>query len=664
MTDRYGDIFREEASEILGGLEIALIELEEHPEDPEIIGKVFRDLHTIKGSGAMAGFGDVAAFAHEVETVFDLVRKKALPVSSELVSLTLAARDLIKEMINGVVDSGRSEELIAALHRLSPALPDALPGVRKAGKVTYRIRFRPSPGIFLQGLNPLLLLRELQRLGECRVRAGGDAVPCLEEADPESCYLHWDVTLTTGAGEDAIRDIFIFVDGDSELSIEIVEDAEWSPGEESDARRNSVLTEDSAEPWDLASPVIMRQDSQEHRRADSEGASIRVRSKKLDSLVDLIGELVTVQACLSQITRDRNDADLSAIAEEVERLTWDLRDQVLNIRMLPIGITFSKFNRLVRDLSAELKKEVVLQTSGASTELDKTVIERLHDPLVHLIRNCIDHGIESPQVRRAAGKPEKGTISLSASHSGASVVLVVSDDGAGLDREALHRQALAMGLADGDAEIGERELSHLIFTPGFSTASEITAVSGRGVGMDVVKRSIDALRGSIQIHSRPGVGTAFTLRLPLTLAIIDGLLVEIGKDRFVLPLSAVEECVELKREHLAGSVRRNLIKVRDEIVPYIRLRETFGIQGRPAEIEQVVIAGLDGQRVGFVVDHVVGEHQTVIKSLSRMYRDVKGLSGATVLGDGGIALILDIPQLIEIEEREEAYSFSRKSAVP
>jgi two-component system chemotaxis sensor kinase CheA len=510
MNDRYGDIFREEGSEILGRLENALIELEEHPRDQEIIGKVFRDLHTIKGSGAMAGFVDVAAFAHEVESVFDLVRKNRLPASRELISLTLAARDLIKEMINGVrVDVGRREELIAALHHLSPALPEAASADR--ARATYRILFRPSPDIFLQGLNPLPLLRELQRLGECRVRAGGGAVPFLEEADPEFCYLHWDVMLTTDAGEDAIRDVFIFVNGDSELSIETVEDNERGDMEETGPRRDPESAEVCA---DVAPSIIEGRVPPADRLAEHDGGSIRVRSRKLDSLVDLIGELVTVQARLSQTAGSRNDADLSAVAEEVERLTWDLRDQVLNIRMLPIGSTFSKLNRLVRDLSAELNKEVVLETSGAATELDKTVIERLHDPLVHLIRNCIDHGIESPLVRRASGKPERGTISLSASHSGASVVLVVSDDGAGLNREALHRQAAAMGLAGGEAGAGERDLSHLIFTPGFSTASEVTAVSGRGVGMDVVKRAIDALRGSIEIHSRPGAGTSFTFRLP------------------------------------------------------------------------------------------------------------------------------------------------------
>ncbi|MEJ2699809.1 MAG: chemotaxis protein CheW, partial [Desulfuromonadales bacterium] len=391
------------------------------------------------------------------------------------------------------------------------------------------------------------------------------------------------------------------------------------------------------------------------RRRQSAAAvsSIRVKSEKLDHLVDLIGELVTVQARLSQTSLSRNDPDLVSIAEEVERLTWALRDQVLNIRMLPIGTTFGNFRRMVRDLAAELGKEVELVTGGGETELDKTVLERLNDPLAHLIRNCIGHGIESPSERLEAGKPKAGRIHLSACHSGSNVQVQVRDDGKGLDRQAIREKAVASGLLAPEAEISEKDLFDLIFAPGFTTTAEVTNVSGRGVGMDVVRQAVDGLRATIDIASTPGRGTTFTFELPLTLAIIDGLLVNIGGGNFVLPLSAVEECIELRREESRKGSSRNLVYLRGELIPFIRLRERFRISGEEPEIEQIVIARFDNRRIGFVVDFVVGENQTVIKSLGRLYREVRGLSGATILGDGSVALILDLPQLVQMEEAEE-----------
>jgi len=375
-------------------------------------------------------------------------------------------------------------------------------------------------------------------------------------------------------------------------------------------------------------------------------ASIRVPWARLDKLVDLVGELVTVQARLSQTALNFKDPQLLAIAEEVERLTGDLRDNALNIRMLPIGTIFSKFQRLVRDLSAELGRDVDLIPEGAETELDKTVLERLNDPLVHLIRNSIDHGIEPPEVRREKGKPGKGKIGLTASHAGAEVVIRVKDDGGGLDPEAIRAKAVQMGLLAGEADISNKELFAFIMSPGFSTARKVTSVSGRGVGMDVVKKSIEALRGSIEIDSQRGVGTTITIKLPLTLAIIEGLLVTIEQEFFVVPLSVVTECVELTREDVARAHGHKIARVRDEIVPYVHLRERFEMAGAPPAIEQIVITELNGARVGLVVDQVIGEQQTVIKSLGRVYRSIEGISGATLLGDGTVALILDASQLI------------------
>ncbi|MEE4136539.1 MAG: chemotaxis protein CheA [Desulforhopalus sp.] len=390
------------------------------------------------------------------------------------------------------------------------------------------------------------------------------------------------------------------------------------------------------------------------RQNSESGSSVRVPADRLDQLVNRVGELVTVQARLSQAAASRDDSDLLAIAEEVERLTAELRDTSLNMRMLPIGTTFSKFKRLVRDLSNELGKKIEMKTTGAETEIDKTVIEKLNDPLVHLIRNSLDHGIEAPEVRQGIGKPSCGTVLLAAAHSGDSVEIVIKDDGKGIDREAIFAKGVEMGLAHADAQLGDSEVFNMIFAPGFSMAKEVTGISGRGVGMDVVKRAIEALRGSIVIDSTKGVGTTITIRIPLTLAIVESLLVGIDQDTYALPLSIVEECVELSREDIARAHGRHLINVRDQIVPYVPLRIAFGIKEQPPALQQVVITNVNGHPVGFVVDQVIGQHQSVIKTLGRMYRDVRGISGATILGDGSVALILDINHLANRAEQEES----------
>ncbi len=699
MIDVHRQAFKEEAYELLSELETSLLELEETPDDADLIGRVFRAMHTIKGSGSMFGFDDIARFTHEVETIFDLVRNGKLAVDKKLVNLTLQARDQIKSMLDNSEGEGAdletSAEIIAGLRALGgaaapaappaelspPALAESLPGA--AGeKVTYRIHFAPGRDIFAAGINPLYLLRELRELGHCNVVAQTRWFPSLAEIDPEACYVYWDVILTTDQGLNAIRDVFIFVEDDCELSVDPIavhtafhEQEEYKKLGEILLERGDITLQEMQEvldqqtrfgelavsrgvvtPDEVRSALVeqrhLKEAHQEKQNAEA-ASSIRVPAERLDVLVNLVGELVTVQARLSQTASLRGDADLAAIAEEVERLTAELRDSALNIRMLPIGSTFSKFKRLVRDLSGELGKEIELTTDGAETELDKTVIEKLNDPLVHLIRNSIDHGVELPEARLAAGKPRHGTVHLAAVHSGDSVLITIEDDGAGLDQEAIRAKAVERGLISSSAELSQKELFALIMAPGFSTAKKVSSVSGRGVGMDVVKRAIELLRGSIEISSARGEGTRILVRIPLTLAIIESLLVRIGADSFMLPLSLVDECVELTREDVANSHGRNLVRVRERLVPYIPLRERFSIPGEPPPIEQIVITQVSGQRVGFVVDQVVGEHQTVIKSLGRAYRNVEGISGATILGDGSVALILDIPQLLEAAELEE-----------
>ncbi|MCI4626231.1 MAG: chemotaxis protein CheA [Candidatus Magnetoovum sp. WYHC-5] len=702
--DQAIEAYKEEAQELLSELETSLLELEESPEDIELISRVFRAMHTIKGSGAMFGFDKIAHFTHEVETAFDLVRNGQLSVTKELINLTLLARDQIRAMLEEYgggarIDESKSAEIIKGFKRIMQKVEGGTEGAEsaasaKAGSeadesdeaksVTYRVRFKPDHDLFMSGTNPVLLLNELRELGQTIVIAQTQDIPILKELEPEKCYTFWDVILTTDKGINAIKDVFVFIEDSSDISIDEIDSGEdvdelgenYKKLGEILVERGDVKTDDLRKVLGkqkkvgeilvesgvvnedqvrsaLAEQKQVKQVRESKQKMEAASASIRVPSEKLDSLVDLVGELVTVQARLSQVSSSRHDANLTSIAEEVERLTWELRDSTMGIRMLPIGSTFSKFKRLVRDLSLELGKDIAMTTEGAETELDKTVIERLNDPLVHIIRNSIDHGIESPEDRVKKGKPKEGTIHLTAQHSGASVLITIRDDGKGLDKEAIVNKAIKNELVAPDAVLSEKEIFALIFEPGFSTAQKLTSVSGRGVGMDVVKRNIDALRGNIDVKSTKDKGTTITLKLPLTLAIIDGLLVKVETEFFVLPLSLVEECVELTKEVIDKAHGRHVANVREEIVPYIRIREFFNITGKSPEIEQIVIVEVEDHRVGFVVDYVIGEHQTVIKSLGKVYRGVEGVSGATILGDGTVALILDVPKLVKAVEIEE-----------
>ena len=688
--DAAKEVFKEEAAEHLESLEGYFLELEGDLEDMEMVGNIFRSMHTIKGSGSMFGFNAVASFAHELENVYDLVRNNKMKATTELVEISLDARDHLCQLLEtediGVsVDLVTGKELVTELRKLIPSEGEkvsetgdfAVPVSDTQAEKTYRIRFRPSLDIFANGTNPLFLLEELRELGSCVIVAQTSDLPALSQLDPESCYTYWNITLTTDQGSDAIEDVFVFIDDQSEVNIEVIDEGDEEE-EGKNKRLGELLVERGALTQDQLAETLQQQDhlgnileksglvdsgqinaaleEQKHVQAvrkkrqkkapEAEAiASIRVSSSKLDIMVDLVGELVTVQARLMAYASQRDDAELTTISESFSHLTSTLRDQTMSIRMLQIGTTFNKFRRLIRDLSKDLGKEVAIIAEGAETELDKTVIERLDDPLVHIIRNSVDHGIESPEDRLALGKPREGTISLVAAHTGTTVTIAISDDGKGMDSEAIRAKAIERGLITADTDISQKQLFELIFEPGFSTAAEVTNVSGRGVGMDVVKKNIMAMRGQIDITSQKGVGSTITIRLPLTLAIIHSLLVTVGKEYFVLPLAAVEECIELTSSDIEHSNGRDFVNVRGEIVPYIHLRKEFSIKRHSSELEQVGITNLEGIRVGFVVDSVVGEHQTVIKSLGHLYKDLEGVSGATILGNGEVALIVDILKL-------------------
>ena len=693
--------YKEEAYELLTELEEALLELENNPEDMGLVERVFRAMHTIKGSSAMFGYQHIADFTHEIETVFDLVRESQIQVSNELINITLQSRDQIVNMLEMTQFDGYNASQQKLLDQYKSFIPEnqetedssdtetvapekpttSQPKTeeKQAEQKTYRIRFKPNPNILKQSINPISFLDEVRWLGESTVVAQTKLIPPYDDMDPEICYTFWDIILSTSQGIDEIKDIFILIDQQSELSINIIDEGE--PEEEDDYKKlGEILTERqdiSKEDIDnvlntqkrigeillekkvvdqgiVESALAEQKHVKAKRQQKSDAASmssIRVAADKLDLLVDLVGELVTVQARLTQEATYQKKAELISISEEVERLTSELRDNTMSIRMLPIGTTFNKFKRLVRDLSNDLGKMVVMNTDGGDTELDKTVIEQLNDPLVHIIRNSIDHGIEMPDKRRNRGKPEEGVVHLSAIHSGSNVLIQIKDDGAGLDIEKIRNKAIEKNLMHADEEKTEKEIFMMIFEPGFSTASSVSGVSGRGVGMDVVKRCIENLRGSIDIESEPGMGSTITLKLPLTLAIIEGLLVKIGEGFFVVPLLSIEECVELPSEMLDRVKKQNMMNLRDEIVPFLNLRELFLIKGDPPPIEQIVITEAKGEHVAFGVDHVVGQIQTVIKTLGKMYKDIEGISGATILGDGTVALILDVVQLVQTAEK-------------
>ena len=645
MIDQLRAGFREEAAELLAQLESALLELEDSPDEAESIGRVFRTMHTIKGSGAMFGFERIATFTHDVETVFDRVRAGQLRVGPELISHTLEARDYIKSLLDADFGGAPADEqfgarLLAYFRALTNAEASVEPAALEevappaGAPQRYRVVFRPAPDIFLKGTNPLPLLDMLRDLGPAQI-AARVALPELAQLDPDKCYVEWEIALETADGENAIRDVFIFLEGDCELTIEPLVPLRKTAAEVVQRAADRRSETAGVEPGPTA-----------QKQRNETTASIRVSADKLDSLVNGVGELVTAQARLNRLAHDSGDPEIEFVAEEIERLIDRLREDAMSMRMLPIGATFARFRRLLRDLSRDLGKDVELVTEGAETELDKNVIEQLNDPLVHIIRNSVDHGVETPAERLAAGKPARARVVLSATHAGAHVLIRVCDDGAGLDRDAILRKAVANGIISEGTELPDEEVFRLIFQPGFSTASKITEISGRGVGLDVVARAVGALRGSVDVRSRRGEGTTFTLRLPLTLAIIDGLLVSVGEQNFIVPVSNIVECVELKSAHDRAQALRRSVVVRDEMIPYVNLREHFHITEPPPAIVQVILAETDHGKFGFMVDRVIGDHQTVIKSLGKVYQDVEGISGATILGDGSIALILDPDKLV------------------
>jgi len=649
---QFQQVFIEESLEGLDTMESSLLALDEGG-DGELVHTIFRAAHSIKGGAATFGFPEMASFTHEAESLLDEVRGGKRAIDKPIIELLLRSVDCLRGMfdraragqpLNDAVSDGVRGELAAMMGREAPA--QAGPARRATDQAeAWMIRFQPHPGMLAGGNDPLRLIRELAGLGELLVEADLSRLPSLDKLDPSECHLGWNIELKAPVKREDIAAVFDWVEGECDLTIE--------------PRPSAVVTPAAAPappPANIADAAAARGT----REASAESSSVRVAIDKIDSMINLVGELVITQAMLDTFREEFDPARLPLLQQgltQLARHARELQESVMGIRMLPIASVFNRFPRLVRDLSQKLGKQVKLELHGEQTELDKTVLEKIGDPMVHLVRNAIDHGLEMPDKRRAAGKPEMGTLRLDAYHRGGNIVVEVSDDGAGLNRDAIVRKAIERGLITSGEGLSEEAVGELIFQPGFSTAAVTTDLSGRGVGMDVVRRNVSDLGGTVTIRSKPGQGSVFTITLPLTLAIIDGLTAAVGEERYIVPLVSIVESVQLKPEALKTVVGGGeLFRFRGEYLPVLRLHELFGCEGAKRSIEDgllIVVEG-DGSRVGLFVDGLVGQQQAVVKSLEANYRRVQGVSGATILADGSVALIVDIPGLVRLHSRRKA----------
>jgi len=668
--DKFRRKFLEEATDNIAELEDALLKLEQSPGDSDLVERVFRYMHSLKGGGAMFGFDQLSDFTHHLENIYDRVREGSLAVNQALLDLTLEAVDHLKSLLQQEDEltgeaATRHKNLSLQVRKFLEGQPQAPEGespdaVTTGGQKTFYIYFDPEADLFDNGTNPLFLLDELAGLGHAYVMPCLQRLPTLTEIDPRKCYTYWEVVLVTPEDEAAIHDVFIFVEDQAKIDIHLLSERDLLTLEPF----RQALKDRYQKNQDIGIDTIrslvkeLEQESGSKQTGDSKKAgtsqlrkedaisSIRVDSEKIDHMMNLVSELVTTQARLSLHADQSHDNELEGIAENVQKLTRQLRDNAFDIALVPVETMLTRFNRLVRDLSNNLNKKVRLFTEGTETELDKNIIETLTDPLLHIIRNCIDHGIETPEERKKAGKPEEGKILLKAYYSGASVHIQVYDDGKGIDPEKIRQKAIEKNIVSPESHLTKKEMLDLIFLPGFSTSQNVTDVSGRGVGMDVVKRNLSDIRGEVELDSEPGAGTTLTVKLPLTLSIIDGLLVQIGNNKYVIPLSAVDKIYAASHSDVVDTFN-NLIVLDGERIPFFYLRDEFGMPPSDSHTQEIVVVQYEDKRIGLVVDAVIGEYQAVLKSLGKMYKYQDMISGATILGDGTVALVMDTNKMID-----------------
>ncbi|PPU33305.1 chemotaxis protein CheA [Xanthomonas arboricola] len=648
--------FLAESRDLLEDMERHLLEAERGESSPDAVNAIFRAAHTIKGSGGLFDLPQLVGFTHVVESVLDLVRDDALTLSSELIALLLVCCDHIHALVETAADPAHADaDALAAeadplLAQLQTYLQASACGVTASAiqhstpekqSGYWRITLKLFADALRYGNSPLKLIRNLRGLGSVEsISTDVSQLPSFEALDPEANYLGFQILLRSDADRAAIEDVFEFVREDCDLEILSVPapmDASAVPASEPVVAAAPVVGALAAVP--AAAPARAPQDT---GARSPDARSIRVDADKLDRMIDLVGELIIAVAGTNANAQRTGDAQLLESASILAGLVEEVRESALQLRMVKIGGTFSRFQRVVHDVARELGKDIALVVAGEDTELDKSVVEKIGDPLTHLVRNAMDHGIEPADVRVARGKPARGTVGLNAYHDSGSIVIQITDDGGGLNRDRILAKALERGLIEPGRQLSDREVFAMIFEPGFSTAEKVTNLSGRGVGMDVVKRNITALRGTVEIDSSAGVGTTISVRLPLTLAIINGFQVGVGKSVFVVPLDVVEECVEFTPDYAS-----DYIDLRGSVLPYVRLRELFALGGRTPARESIVVIRQGAQRFGLVVDTLLGEWQTVIKPLSKVFAQVKGISGSSILGSGDVALILDVPSLLQ-----------------
>ncbi len=690
---QFHDAFFDESFEALDTMEAALLKLNVGAPEPELINTIFRVAHSIKGGSATFGFAEVASFTHTCETLLDELRGNRMQVTRPITDLLLKSVDVMRDMLRAVqhktpVDAQRVAdlqfdlELAIVQKNAAPAASAPAPVAPAAASAAepepasqaahrFRISFRPFPQLFVHGNDPLRMLRELAEIGELTVKTEAGALPTLEALDPTSCYLAWDLTLDTDASREVIDQVFDWAEGDCELAITAEPIPAAAPAATPAPAASSAAPEPQAGEAKPAAQAPRPERPQLHavpsepdtpkQQGLGDGSSIRVSTEKIDELMNTVGELVITQSMLSQLGAKVSGPvaeQLRSGLAQLERNMRELQESVMRVRMLPISFVFSRFPRMVRDLSARLGKQVDLKMSGEQTELDKTVLEKIGDPLVHLVRNSVDHGIELPDVRTANGKVASGTVFLEAYHKGGNITVEVGDDGGGLNKDRILAKARDRGLIGPNEQLSDEQIYELIFLAGFSTAEQTTDISGRGVGMDVVRRNIKELGGTIEVRSQLGKGSRFIITLPLTLAIVDGQSVSVGGETYIVPLITIIESLQLK----AGMVNRvagqgEVFWFRDRYLPVVRLYELFGTKPRTTQLHEGLIMVVEGegrQRVGLFVDDQLGQQQVVIKSLETNFRRVEGVSGATILGDGQVALILDVPGLIRVASQRAA----------
>lgn len=657
---RFHATFFEESREGLEAMEAGLLSLEQGSRDGDLINSIFRAAHSIKGGSATFGFDAIAGMTHVLETLLDELRAGQRAVSPPAVDAMLASVDVLRALLAEAEHGTPADPAAvqAMKDRLNAVLsgqdaPAATPAAAAAAKADetpegWKIGFTPAPSLFMSGNDPLRILRELEHLGPLEIACRMERLPGFEQIDPLEAYLAWDLGLIGKVPRSAVDDVFAWVVDDCELDIQPMQrDALPVDAVAVAAQPVATVTASGAQAPAGAAPAAN----------DTAETSIRVSVDKIDGLINLVGELVITQAMLKQVSGLLDQAQcerLFAGLDLLERNTRDLQEAVIGVRMLPVDAVFRRFPRLVRDLSARLGKQVRLRTIGEGTELDKGLIERIADPLVHLVRNSIDHGLELPDARREAGKDETGTITLAASHQGGHIVIEVSDDGRGLNRERILAKAAERGLAVPENP-SDSQVWDLIFQPGFSTAEAVTDLSGRGVGMDVVRRNIQALGGEVQLESASGSGTRVVIRLPLTLAILDGMGVSVGEETLILPLGYVLEALQPQAEDVrtvAGDGR--VLRVRGEYLPIVSLNDYYRYGQSEAEDPLVVVVEADGQKLALEVDELIGQQQVVVKNIENNYRRIDGISGATILGDGRVALIVDVGGLVRARKTLQA----------